>query len=107
MKKYGLLIIAISFIFLMLFSFNAYALPKINITHDKTAGGIPKIQVTNETALTLACYVAIDGYKKKFILMPFKSSKWYSAISKRYDHTSFRPWCDSIEFYPQYEKYRL
>lgn len=102
MKKYTFLIIILS----GLFPLNTYALPKVSITHDKTAQGISRIQITNDTTLTLACYIAIDGYKRKFILTPLQSSKWYTAINDRYDHTSFRPWCDSIEFHPEYEKYR-
>jgi len=106
MKKKNSFLMVLYFIISSSLSFNVSALPKIKITRDTTAEGIPRIKVKNETVLTLACYVAIDGYKKKFLLMPFTVSRWYFATSKHYDHTSFSTWCDSLEFYPEYEKYR-
>jgi hypothetical protein len=91
--------------YLSMISFSAVALPKISIEHQRNALDIPRVKVTNETTLTLACYVAIDGFKKRFVLTPFNSSRWYSASSKRYNHTHFKTWCDSIEFYPHYKKH--
>lgn len=87
-------------------TFSSQALPKYDVEHDTNAHGIARIKLTNATNTTLACYIAIDGYKKKFILGPFNSSKWYAATDKRFDTTSFRTWCDLLEFYPHYEKYR-
>lgn len=87
------------------FSFDTLALPKVRIDHGKNPQGIPRVSIYNETSLTLACYVAIDGYKKKFVLQPFNSSRWYSATSNLYNHSHFSTWCDSLEFHPEYKKY--
>jgi len=85
--------------------FYSEALPKFKAEFGKKPDGTPRIRLTNQTTLTLACYISIDGYKKKFVLAPFKSSRWYAAANNRYDHTSFRTWCDSLEFHPEYKKY--
>ncbi len=100
MKKYFIYLA-----FLGIFSFPVNALPKINVEHNTSMQGVPSVRVTNETTLVLACYVAIDGYKKKFVLQPFGISQWFSAASNAYQHTNFSTWCDSIEFYPKYRKY--
>ncbi len=91
---------------MIVISSSGYALPKYKVEHDKNAYGITRIKLTNETVSTLACHVSIDGHKKKFVLAPFQGSKWYIAADKQFDHTSFRTWCDLIDFYPHYEKYR-
>lgn len=96
-------------IFLILFgiiSFATHALPKIHVEHRTNGQDIPSVKVTNKTALTLACYVAVDGYKKRFILQPYNASSWFSATDNSYNHTQFSTWCDSLEFHPEYEKYR-
>jgi len=105
MNKVYLYIYVTNLAFLSLFSLPVNALPKINVEHKTNLQGIPSVKITNETTLTLACYVAIDGYKKRFALQPFASSKWFSATSSTYEHTSFSTWCDSIEFHPKYKKY--
>jgi hypothetical protein len=87
------------------FSFPVNALPKIKVEHNTSLQGIPSVRITNETTLILACYIAIDGYKKKFVLQPFGSSRWVSAVSNTYKHTNFSTWCDSLEFHPKYKKY--
>lgn len=94
------------FMCLSFFCLTVDALPKTSIQHGTDAQGIPRVKMTNETNLTLACYVAIDGYKKKFVLNPFKSSIWFAATSNLYNHSHFSTWCDSLAFYPNYEKYR-
>lgn len=73
----------------------------------KTPEGFIKAKIKNETFAELACYIAIDGYKKKFRLMGNMESKWVTATDKRFAYTSFRTWCDHIEFYPQYKKYNV
>ena len=93
-------------ILLILISFTNHALPKFKVLKNKNAQGISRIKLTNETNSTLACFIAIDGYKKKFILGPFNDSKWYAATDIRFNHTDFRTWCNLLEFYPHYEKYR-
>jgi len=96
-------------IYLLIFvitSFSVNALPKVDVEHRTSGKGVPSVKIANKTRLTLACFVAIDGYKKRFILQPFNSSQWFAASSNLYDHTNFSTWCDSIEFHPHYEKYR-
>jgi hypothetical protein len=92
MKKYKSLLCKIFFVFFGIISFSINALPKIHVEHKTNGQGVPSVKVTNKTALTLACYVAIDGYKKRFILQPFNSSKRFSASSNLYDHTNFSTW---------------
>lgn len=106
MNNYSITIYCFYLAFLGTISFSVKALPKVNIEHSTNAQGVPRIKVTNETTITLACYIAIDGHKKKFILEPFKASKWYSAASNLYNNTNFSTWCDSLEFHPHYQKYR-
>ncbi|WP_076417420.1 hypothetical protein [Colwellia sp. UCD-KL20] len=106
MNNYSITIYCFYFAILGTFTLPVQALPKVNIEHSTNLQGAPRIKITNETALTLACYIAIDGHKKKFILEPFKASRWYSAASHLYDQTSFSTWCDSLEFHPHYQKYR-
>jgi len=78
----------------------------VEIKHSYTIDGYAQIKVLNNIKKELACYVAIDGHKSKFRLPPLKASQWHKATSKRYDHTNFSTWCDLIEFYPQYKKYK-
>lgn len=86
--------------------FYSQGLPKFKVEHGKKTNGTPKVKITNETPATLACFIAIDGHKKKFVLTPLKSSRWYVAADNRYDHTSFRTWCGLLDLYPAYKKYR-
>ena len=106
MNNIKTLLCCVYLFFLWTFSLPVSALPKINVEHRTNGKGVPSVKITNKTTLTLACFVAIDGYKKRFILQPFNSSKWFSASSNLYKHTNFSTWCDSIEFHPHYEKYR-
>ena len=81
--------------------------PKTTTLFDKTPNGFVKAKIKNETFEELACYIAIDGYKKKFRLSGQMESQWVTATDKRFSYTSFSTWCDNIEFYPQYKKYKL
>ena len=81
--------------------------PKTTTLFAKTPEGYIKAKIKNETFEELACYIAIDGYKKKFRLSGNLESKWVAATDKRFAYTSFSTWCDYIEFYPQYKKYNL
>jgi len=78
----------------------------IEIKHSYTVDGYAQVKVLNNIRKELACYVAIDGHKSKFRLPPLKASRWHIANSKRYNHTNFSTWCDLLEFYPQYKKYK-
>lgn len=83
-----------------------FALPKTNISFNRDAEGFMRAQIKNETLEQLACYVAIDGYKRKFQLRPRSTSRWFTATDKRFDYTAFKTWCDYLELHPQYQKYQ-
>ncbi len=95
------------FIFIGTFfiTFTCYALPKITVLKRIDINNFVEVQVANETLKELACFVAIDGHKRKFRLPPRITSQWYKATDVRYKHTDFRVWCDYIEFHPQYKNY--
>ncbi|WP_286234141.1 hypothetical protein [Thalassotalea sediminis] len=63
------------------------------------------MQVKNESNRELACWVAIDGFKKKFRLPQFTTSQWITVYDKRYNYQNFSTWCDYIERYPEYRQY--
>ncbi|WP_440876984.1 hypothetical protein [Thalassotalea sp. PLHSN55] len=84
----------------------AYAMPKITVTKRLNIEGITEVQIYNETRKELACYVAIDGQKRKFRLLPFTSSDWYKSNSPAFKHTDYSTWCDYIEFHPRYKQYK-
>jgi len=89
-------------IFLLLaccfFSLSCYADPKISITYDINPKNFARVQVKNETMRKLGCYVAIDGYKKKFTLTALASSRWIKATDTRFKYTDFSVFCDYIEY---------
>lgn len=80
-------------------SFFATAMPKITVTHQRTPDNYAQAKVTNETGLELLCYVAIDGYKIKFILAPNQESQWYKATDTRFNHENFSVWCDYLSLH--------
>ena len=71
-----------------------YAMPNIKTEFGRSADGMVRIKVINDTNRNLQCYVGIDGRKIKFALAPFKHSKWYKATDSRYTYKSFTTWCD-------------
>ncbi len=97
--KFSGLLVAISVSGLVL------AMPKITVTKRINLQGFTEVRLHNETRKELACYVAIDGQKRKFRLLPLTSSDWYKADSPAYKHTDFSTWCDFIEFHPRYKNY--
>ncbi len=91
----------------LIFSTNIQAKStNVEIRRTYSTDGYAQVKVVNNIKEQLACYVAIDGHKSKFRLPSLKASRWYKATSKHYDHTSFSVWCDLLEFYPQYKKYK-
>lgn len=92
----------IYFIFLV-FSISASAFPKIMVQHQRNNENLAEIQVTNKTAETLICYVAIDGHKLFFRLQPQQASLWYKATDPRFNHNQFSTWCDYLSLHPKYE----
>ena len=79
-------------------SAHCYASPKISITYDISPQNFARIKVKNETMRILGCYVAIDGYKRKFTLSALASSKWIKATDTRFKYTDFSVFCDYKEY---------
>lgn len=96
------------FIYLFLFTLSplASALPKIAIAYNKTAEGFMRTQIKNETLEQLACYVAIDGFKRKYQLRPRSTSRWFTATDTKFNYTDFKIWCDYLEVHPKYRAYQ-
>ncbi len=92
--------------FLLIISPVSWGLPKITVTYNVTPTGFTQVRIRNETLESLACYVAIDGFKKKFKLYPKTSSQWITATDTRYNHQNFSTWCDYLDVHPKYESYR-
>ncbi len=90
---------------LVIASFSAVSKPKTKVTYGYSPEGYAQVQIQNESAKQLACWVAINGFKKKFRLSPATTSQWIKASDKSFDYTSFSTWCDDIEFYPRYKNY--
>jgi hypothetical protein len=97
MPKYYLLL-------LLLTAQSVYSMPKITVTHQRTATGFAQVQVVNTTMEKLICHIAIDGHKLLFTLLALEKSNWHTATDKRYNHRNFSIWCDYISLYPQYDK---
>lgn len=80
------------------------SMPNIVAEKSYSLENYPRLRVKNETNRRLACYVAIDGYKLKFILNAFGMSRWYKATDRRFDHSHFSVWCDYLELHPAYQQ---
>lgn len=85
---------------------HAFAMPDIRVEHGKSLEGYARLRIINNTTRPLACYVAIDGYKKRFVLGALKPSIWYKATNMAYNYKHFSTWCDYLEFHPSYQRYR-
>jgi len=92
--------------FLLLISTYAQAKPKTTVITNYSIDKFAQIKVTNETNKRLACYVSIDGYKIRFRLQARRTSRWFKATDKRFKPTSLSHWCDYLELYPDYKKYK-
>lgn len=93
----------ITFLILLLYTANAFTMPKINVKHQRNRENFAEVQVSNLTMEKLICHVAIDGYKLPFKLKAMEISKWYTATDIRFNHTNFSVWCDYLKLYPQYQ----
>ena len=93
------------FLVLVVFVFPVNAKPKTKVTYELNAMGFTRTKIENKTTESLACYVAIDGYKKKFRLPSFNTSQWYTANDKRINYKNFTVWCDYLSAYPSYNQY--
>jgi hypothetical protein len=83
------------------------AKPRIKSVFGHNLDGFARVKVINESTADLACYVAINGFKKKFRLPPLKESKWYAATDKRFNYKHFSTWCDYIDLHPEYKKFEV
>lgn len=88
-------------------SLEVNATPHTETVFGKTNERFIRAKVINKTKRQLACYLAINGYKIKFRLPPFQSSRWYKATSTRFTPKDFSTWCDYIEHHPEYKKYNI
>lgn len=96
-------------LFLLIFLFSCphvQAKAKFKPTFGYSLEGFPRVKIKNDTSKDLACWVAIDGHKKKFRLPPFATSQWITVRDKRYTYKSFSNWCDFIDYHPEYRQYR-
>jgi len=83
------------------------ALPKITLVYGESSEGFTRVKVKNETLLPLACFVAIDGHKKKFQLRAKSTSIWITSSDSRYNYQNFSTWCDYLDLNPDYKVYAL
>ena len=88
---------------LLVFSTSLSARPKILVQHQRSVKNFAEIKVTNETAETLICYVAIDGHKIYFRLQGLQPSQWYKATDTRLNYSNFSTWCDYLYLHPKYK----
>ncbi len=93
-----------TFFIILLLSSSAFAMPKINVKHQRNVKGFAEIQVSNATMENLICHVAIDGYKMLFRLKAIETSKWYTATDIRFNHRHFSVWCDYLKLHPKYQE---
>ena len=84
-----------------------YAKPKTKTIHGRNADGFSQVRIKNNTTESLACYIAIDGYKVKFRLPALRQSNWYTATDKGFTYRNFSTWCDFLSLHPEYAKYRI
>ncbi|MGL1958970.1 MAG: hypothetical protein OCD00_16830 [Colwellia sp.] len=91
------------YLLILLLSVSAIAMPKILVKHKRTLDNFAQIQVINETAEKLICYVAINGKKIKFRLNARQYSKWYKATDTRFNYKHFSTWCDYLSLHPKYK----
>jgi hypothetical protein len=101
LTKTIILKILLSFSVLILAT-SVFAQPKFRLHHQRDAQNLAQIQVINETIDPLLCYVAIDGYKIYFRLLPRESSIWYKATDTRFNYSNFSTWCDYLSLHPEY-----
>lgn len=94
-------------VILLFVVFHSEAKPHTSTVYSKNLEGHVRVKIINEMSRTLACFVAIDGYKMKFRISALHASKWYSATHKSYKYTDFSTWCGDIKLYPAYLEYKM
>jgi len=105
MKNFIIIILISALIFL--YTNNALANPKTKTIYGHSLDGFARVKIKNNTTESLACYIAIDGYKVKFRLEALRESKWYTATDKRFAYRNFSTWCGFLAQHPEYLKYKL
>jgi hypothetical protein len=101
------LFIKVVTVILLFVALHTEAKPHTSTVYSKSLDGHVRVKILNEMTRTLACYVAIDGYKIKFRLTPMHVSKWHSATNKAHKYSDFSTWCGYIEQYPAYLEYKM
>jgi hypothetical protein len=82
------------------------AKPKTKTIYGRSLDGFARVKIKNNTTESLACYVAINGFKVKFRLLALRESKWYTATDTRFTYKNFSTWCDFLTLHPEYLKYK-
>ncbi|SEL33015.1 hypothetical protein SAMN05216262_10959 [Colwellia chukchiensis] len=95
------------YIFFLLFSPASTALPKFTLIFGESKQGFTQVKIKNETLTALACFVAIDGYQKKFQLRAKSTSDWITSTDSRFNYQHFKTWCDYLDLNPNYRLYPL
>ena len=93
-------------IIVTLFIVGAHAKPQITVHKSLDTKHFAQVKITNETIEELACYVAIDGQKVKFRLLPHRTTRWFKATDTRFPLNAISTWCDYIELYPNFKKFK-
>ncbi len=105
MKNFIILLLITAFIFLS--THVAQARPKTKTIYGHNLEGFARVKIKNNTTESLACYVAINGFKVKFRLAALRESKWYTATDKGFSYRNFSTWCGYLAEHPEYLKYKL
>lgn len=92
-------------VFTYVVPFSVMAKPKTTVSYGYSLDGFVRVKIKNETIKDLACWVAIDGFKKKFRLPAMTTSQWFTTNDKRYTYSDFSTWCDYIDLHPEYNQY--
>jgi len=90
---------------LLIISPLSWSKPKTTITFNVNSAGFTQVKIKNETLTALACFVAIDGFKKRFRLRAKSTSIWITATDTRYNYQNFSTWCDYLSVHPKYKVY--
>jgi hypothetical protein len=102
----NLLITLFLSVFILLITNIVQAKPKTKTFYGRSLDGFAQVKIKNNTTESLACYVAIDGFKIKFRLLALRESKWYTTNDKRFEYHNFSTWCDYLTLHPEYLRYK-
>lgn len=94
---------ALLYLILLTLSFASLAKPKILVKYQRNVKNFQEIQVVNQTAKQLICYIAVDGHKIRFKLQPRQPSKWYQATDPTFNPQNVSTWCDYLSLHTKYQ----